>query len=296
MTRIAEALKRAAGGVADRQAAGPTADAIPFSSSDQPAVLSPWTLGANEPRPPNTAYEPQVHSHAAETARRPAAARAEKLVTASGFPFVAREQYNRLGTVLRQAQLERSIKVVMLTSARPAEGKTLTAANLALTLSESHRRRVLLVDADLRQPSLHEVFGVAVAPGLSDSLDAGGSVPVIQLNARLSLLTAGNSGGDPIETLTSHRMRTFIDDSRRTFDWVLIDTPPVGLLTDARLLASMTDAALLVAMAGKTPYDAIQSAVQALGAECLAGVVLNGVVDGVLPHSVYRDYYEGRRT
>jgi capsular exopolysaccharide synthesis family protein len=310
MSRIADAVKRATEGVVDRAADG-TGDAIPFFAHNQPAVRSPWKLNGEHSRQPRSSEEPfavgrddnagvqrsgRVESVAGETVQSPVSEWAEKLLSASSFPFVAREQYNRLGTALHQAQLERSAKVVMLTSALSGEGKTLTAANLAMTLSESHRRRVLLVDADLRQPTLHELFDVARTPGLSDSLDTEGSLPVIQLSAGLSLLPAGKSGGDPIKTLTSDRMRAFIEDARRSFDWVLIDAAPVGLLTDARLLATMTDMVLLVALAGKTPYDAIQSAMEALGPERLAGVVLNRVVDAVLPHSRYRDYYEGRRT
>ena len=324
MSRIAQGVKRATKGVVDRATGNGADDAIPFFAPDQPAVRSPWKLGARRVVQPDDTGEPlrvqsddpvalrseQGDAETGETvpwgvsvrwrraARRTVpTAWAEELLFSTNFPYVAREQYNRLGTVLHQAQLERSVKVVMFTSALSGEGKSLTAANLALTLSESHGRRVLLVDADLRRPSLHELFAVANAPGLSDSLHLDGRLPVVHLSSRLSLLTAGKSGGDPIKTLTSDRMRAFIDEARRAFDWVLVDTAPVGLLTDARLLASMTDVVLLVALAGKTPYDAIQSAVEALGGpERLAGVVLNRVADAVLPQSRYHDYYEGRRT
>ncbi len=324
MTRIAQAVKRATKGVVDRATGDGAGDAIPFFAPDQPAVRSPWKLGAHQVVQPGAADEPfenqsddpvalrseqgevetgeTVPSRDSVRLRRPArrtvpTAWAEELLFSTNFPRVAREQYNKLATVLHQAQIERSVKVVLFTSALSGEGKSLTSANLALTLSESHRRQVLLVDADLRQPSLHELFGVANAPGLSDSLDVDGRLPVVHLSSRLSLLTAGKSGGDPIKTLTSDRMRAFIDEARRAFDWVLVDAAPVGLLTDGRLLASMTDVVLLVALAGKTPYGAIQGAVEALGGpERLAGVVLNRVADAVLPQSRYHDYYEGRRT
>jgi capsular exopolysaccharide synthesis family protein len=223
----------------------------------------------------------------------PVSERTEKLLVSPGLSPFAREQYNKLASTLHQAQLERGVKVVLLTSALPGEGKTLTAINLALALSESHGRRVLLVDADLRHPSLHELVGVAQAPGLSDSLASEAPLPVIQASPHLSLLPAG-SGGDPMKTLTSDRMRAFVEEARRTFDWTFLDGAPVGLLSDARLLASMADITLLVALAGKTPYDAIQSAADELGPERLAGVVLNRVADAALPHSHYRDYYDAR--
>ena len=124
----------------------------------------------------------------------------------------------------------------MVTSARPGEGKSLTAANLALTLSESYQRRVLLIDADLRQPSLHEILGVPNATGLSDGLSAGAGagIPLLEVSSYLSFLPSGRPMSDPTAGLTSDRMRRVLDAARQRFDWTIIDTPPVGLLTDAK--------------------------------------------------------------
>ena len=200
-------------------------------------------------------------------------------------------QYTKLAATLHQAQLQGGAKVVAVTSGAPGEGKTLTAANLALTLSEAYRRRVLLVDADLRRPKVHELFGVSNERGLSESLATGSALPLIQATRQLSLLAAGQSEADPINTLASSRMRELIDETRRTFDWIIIDTPPIGLLPDAKLLASMTDGVLLVAMAGKTAYDEIQDAVAALDAAVIFGIVLNRVSDSVWSRSQTGGYY-----
>jgi capsular exopolysaccharide synthesis family protein len=176
----------------------------------------------------------------------------------------------------------------------PNEGKTLTAANLALTLSESYQRRVLLIDADLRHPSTHALFGISNTHGLSDTLAGRRPLPFVRLTQRLTLLTAGTASADPVRTLSSDPMRGLVEDARAQFDWVLFDTAPIGLLTDAGLLASMVDGALLVARAGSTAYDVIQRAAEVVGTERILGLVLNGIADDDLPPAHYSGYYGPR--
>jgi capsular exopolysaccharide synthesis family protein len=186
-----------------------------------------------------------------------------------------REAYRRLAAELHHQQLERGCKVVMVTSALPQEGKTLTVLNLALTLSESFARQVLLVDADLRRPTLHGAFSLPVAPGLRDALRGDGRAHVVSVRPRLALLPAGTPNDDPMEALTSASMRELLHDARGTYDWLLVDTAPVGLLPDANLLASMVDSAIIVVAAAKTDYTLVQRAIDELGADRVLGVVLN---------------------
>ena len=204
---------------------------------------------------------------------------AEKLVVTEKPEQSTIEQYRKLAATLHHAQVERELKVVMVSSAVSGDGKTLTSTNLALTLSESYRRRVLLIDADLRRPSVHEVFQVKNVNGLTDSLKAESDrrLPLIQASPYLSLLLAGRPDSDPMSGLTSGRMRRLIGEAAGTFDWVIIDTPPVVLLPDANLLAAMVDGAILVTGAGKTPHKLITRAVDALGRNKILGVVLNRV-------------------
>jgi receptor protein-tyrosine kinase len=206
-------------------------------------------------------------------------ATAEKLVVGSNAAPSFVEQYRKLAATLHHTQVDRGVRVVMIASALPAEGKTLTATNLALTLSESYRRRVLLVDGDLRRPSIHDVFQVPNVAGLSDGLaaDTERKLPLIQISPLLSLLTAGRPEPDPMGALTSSRMRQVITEAAAAFDWVVLDTPPVGLMPDANLLAAMVDVAVLVVRAGATPVAAVQRATQAIGREKVLGVVLNGL-------------------
>jgi receptor protein-tyrosine kinase len=205
---------------------------------------------------------------------------ARKVVIDDQMLPAAREQYRRLAAALHQAQIASAIKVVMIASAVPAEGKTLTAANLALTLSESYHRRVLLVDADLRRPSLHDIMNIKGAPGLTEILTASEdhTLPLHHVSSRLSVLPAGVATLDPMAALASQRMRHILDEARELFDWIIVDTPPVGLLSDANLVAANVDGVVFVVKAGSTPYDLVKRGLEALGPERLLGVVLNRAV------------------
>jgi capsular exopolysaccharide synthesis family protein len=208
------------------------------------------------------------------------------------------EQYRRLAAALHDLQVERQLKTVMVTSAVPREGKTLTVVNLAVTLSESYARRVLLIDADLRWPCVHEVLGISNKRGLSEALQTDRSeLPLVERSPRLSVLPAGHPGPNPLAGLTSDRMRALLDECESRFDWVLLDTPPVGLLPDAQLLARVTRAVVFVIGAGSTPAPVVERAVAELGTECIIGTVLNQVEERSITevgYGYYRDSVESR--
>jgi protein-tyrosine kinase len=214
----------------------------------------------------------------------------EKVVGDRRMPAVCREQYRRLAAVLHDSQTTNRTQVLMVASALAGEGKTLTAANVALTLSNSYRKRVLLIDADLRRPTLHKVFRIQTASGLADGLDpkADKQIVVRQVTPRLALLPAGRPITDPMAGLISDRMKRLIAEARELFDWIIIDTPPLVLLTDANLLASIVDAALLVVKAESTPHALVKRASDAIGKSRLLGVVLNSATVG--PHGSYGGY------
>ena len=261
MSRLDEALRRA-------QAWQEITQAPPPASMDR------------EPRPARVDASLDVRAPAPR-ATEPGAfgLRSAKLVVTPHAEQPTVEQYRKLAATLHHAQAERELKVVMVSSAVSGDGKTLTAVNLSLTLSESYRRRVLLIDADLRRPSVHTVFQVPNLSGLTDSLRAETErrLPLIQASSHLSLLLAGRPDSDPMSGLTSGRMRRLIAEAAATFDWVIIDTPPLALLPDANLLAAMVDTAILVIGAGKTPYRLITRAIEAVGRARILGVVLNRV-------------------
>jgi protein-tyrosine kinase len=219
-----------------------------------------------------------------------------KLVASGEILPVAMEQYRRLAAVLHDMRLQNGPQTLTVSSSTLHEGKTLTIANLALTLSESYRQRVLLIDADLRRPSLHDVFGIANGPGLVD-IGRGAAVrpPLVEISPCLHLLTAGQAVADPLAILTSESVRATVLDAASRFDWVLIDTPPVGLLPDAQLVARLTDGVLFVIAAGATPYALVKRCIAELGADRIVGTVLNGVERGALPRDNYGYYSDGHR-
>jgi protein-tyrosine kinase len=186
------------------------------------------------------------------------------------------------------------LKTVIVTSALPGEGKTLTAVNLALTLSESYGRRVLLVDADLRGPSLHTALNIANDRGLCDALKDG-QLTFVHVSSGLAVLPAGTLGATPLAALTSTRMAELLEECASAFDWVLIDTPPIGVLSDAQVLVRLAGAVLFVIGAGSTPAATVERAIAELGGpDAIFGVVLNRVEERRIPSASYYGHYQPR--
>jgi capsular exopolysaccharide synthesis family protein len=288
---LSEALKRAA-----------TTAVTPVVVTDEPTPpAGEWkfspveTMYVPEERPSEAALPYAVVPDAATAAPAPATPPAgftevphlpavqfsagdrDKLVVSSNVDPAVVEQYRHLAATFHQAQKTAGVRTVTVTSAVPSEGKTLTATNLALTLSGSYQRRVLLVDADLRRPRLREMFGLSPSPGLADVLTSGigNRLPVHHVTPNLWVLAAGTVVADPMNLLVSPAMKQLLDDAREAFDWVIVDTPPIAVLPDANLLSAMIDTALLVVSAQSTPYPMVQRAVDAIGPQKVIGVVLN---------------------
>jgi protein-tyrosine kinase len=297
MTRLTEALERAQFAPAvvppDQASASVPADAVTgtwqFDVHESPAkaaaiVAPPRPDAVTSTAPAGFRFPPEM---------------AGKLVVSHTAAAGLIEQYRRLAAVLHHAQTERGVRSVMIASAVAAEGKTLTATNLALTLSQSFDRRVLLIDADLRRPALHEMFRLPNEQGLVDSLRRpdGGRLPVQAVAPNLWVLTAGRPTSDPMSGLVSTAMKQLLADAAEQFDWVIVDTPPVALMPDANLLAGMVDTALLVISANTTPYPLVQRAAASLGTSRLLGVVLNRASQAALEqeYGYYGNYERAPR-
>ena len=200
------------------------------------------------------------------------------MVAALAPKSLAAEQYRSLRTRLAHAEGAGGLRTILITSPQKGEGKSVTAANLALTMAQEFQRRVVLVEADLRKPSLQHLFGLPPGPGLSEYLtgaaelkDAMRFVP----EHNLTLLPAGAAPINPAELLGSTAMRRLLDHLRTRFDRVLLDTPPVLPLADVAILAPLVDGSMLVVRAGFTPKPAIENALRAFDASRLLGIVLN---------------------
>ena len=286
MTRLADALERAnrAPDPAPQRAAAPAPAAAPKQQGQgharrlQPAAIVA-AAAAEARQPGGTPLLAMPRDGDKSIAWRDDPQLVGKLLGTDGFSGAALEQYRKLAATLHHAQNERGIRVIMTASALPGEGKSLTAVNLALTLSESYRKRVLLIDADLRRPTVQRVFGLPPIGGLNEGLKLteDRAMAVTQISDQLFVLPAGRPEADPMSGLTSDRMRRLITQAAASFDWVIIDTPPVGLLPDASLLADFVDGVLLVVRAGKAPFSLVKRTVEAITHDRILGVVMNAV-------------------
>jgi capsular exopolysaccharide synthesis family protein len=283
MSRVHDALAKARANATEAETSVRAAAGVPlFPAEGSDQEPQDWAM---EPAAAHSANVLAPESTAVEAVRQEVDSvldpgtrdLGEKSVLSPDPDHASVEQYRRLAARLHLAQAEHGIKVVMIASALPGEGKTLTATNLALTLSESYHRDVLLIDGDLRRPSMHEVFRIPNVSGLNDGLrsEAERKVPLVRWSDRLTLITAGRPDPDPMRVLVSEKMKRVIAEAAQKFDWVIIDTPPIGLLTDASLFSAMVDTAVLVVQAARTPHADIERAVTALSRDRIFGVVLN---------------------
>jgi capsular exopolysaccharide synthesis family protein len=206
-----------------------------------------------------------------------------KLIAALAPAAQAAEQYRALRTRILHADPSLAVNVVLVTSPGRSDGKTLTAANLALTMAQDFQRRICVVDANLRHPQLHRLFGLDDGPGLSDVLT--GRVPldealIFNEDHLISILPAGPLAAHPAELLGSSSMRRLLETLRSSFDRVVIDAPPTLPLADVGIVTPLVDSVLLVVRAGMTSRPAIHDAVASIDDAKLLGIVLNETAIG----------------
>ncbi|HXV85529.1 MAG TPA: polysaccharide biosynthesis tyrosine autokinase [Gemmatimonadales bacterium] len=211
----------------------------------------------------------------------------------------AAEAFRALRTNVTFVGAERPLQLIMVTSPGPGEGKSTTAANLAVALAQSGQR-TLLVDADLRRPQVHRAFSLVQEPGLTDILVNRTSAreairPEVQ--PKLDVLPAGPTPPNPSELLGSNPMQALIGELRRTYDYIVLDTPPTLPVTDAAVVASSADGAIMVLRSGVTEEIPAQRAVEQLKRvhARVAGVVLNGVNQRRDQYYTYYAYKEAPR-
>jgi len=167
---------------------------------------------------------------------------------------------------------------VLVTSPLPREGKTFVATNLAQALVRQQDRRVLVIDADLRRSDMHLCFGASLTPGLSDHL--AGEAETFEIVQRGPLenfffIPGGKSVANPLELIGNGRLKALLDRLAPVFDWIVLDSPPATLVSDAKILADVCDGILMVVQAATTPFDIAQKGCQELRGKRILGVVLN---------------------
>ena len=191
------------------------------------------------------------------------------------------ESYRSLRTTLAYSHLPEGRRVVLFTSARRNEGKSTTATNFAAVCAYGERP-TLLIDADLRNPRVESLFGLRDADGLSALLASNGSADLgdVALRTRiptLDLIPAGGPSGNAAELLSRPKLGQLIDAARATYDWVVLDAPPVLPIADAAILSRLVDGVVLVVDVSRTPIEAVRRAKDLLRAvdARLLGVVAN---------------------
>jgi capsular exopolysaccharide synthesis family protein len=205
------------------------------------------------------------------------------------------ESYRMLRTNIQYSSLDKPIKSLVITSSGPSEGKTITTANLAVVMAQAGSK-VLVIDADLRRPAIHKVFGVNNRFGLTNILAENKLFEeVVQKDGieNLDLLTSGPIPPNPAELLGSKKFENFLSYVRERYDYVIIDTPPCGSITDAAIVGRIVDGVILVASAGEVEIEAIQHAkenLQKVNANII-GVVLNKVNKQTSGYYYYYYYY-----
>lgn len=206
------------------------------------------------------------------------------------------EAYRSIRTNIEFSNIDKDLKIIMITSTQPNEGKSTVISNLAATFASLENKRVLIIDGDLRNPSVHKMFGVSNLSGITDVLtgqkDVSKCIDSTKIEG-LDILKVGKVPPNPSEMLQSKKMRNFIDVVNEYYDYVFIDAPPVGVVTDASIISQYADGVILLVGSNETDIEAAKISKERLenvGANIL-GVVLNKFENEGSAYGYYGYYY-----
>ena len=206
------------------------------------------------------------------------------------------EEFRTLRTRLNHMKTLQPIHSIVVTSASPAEGKSLSATNLALAQAHLAGNLTLLADFDFRRPIVHTLFGVDRSPGITDYLM--GKIPLHQAMRKISgtnlyIMPAGEAVINPLELLNLREVKQLLDRLPSLFNWIVLDSPPLLFAADAALLGTLCHGTLLVVRIGHTTIDSVTRAMQSLCNNNVLGIVVNGARRGELysKYTYYHSYY-----
>lgn len=211
------------------------------------------------------------------------------------------EQFKALRAKLEYLIDERKMKVIAVTSAIAGEGKTLSSVNLAMNLAYGGRRKILLIDVDLRKSDLARGLGISPVPGLREFLGGTESLKDIVRNTLVPgfyIIPGGKTLGDPSPLLAAEKIRNFLGKVREQFDVILLDTPPILPVADTLSLRDQVDGFIFLFRAEFTPYTMLRQALEELGEANVLGVVMNGIEPRKQKYyqRYYGKYYQGSKT
>jgi capsular exopolysaccharide synthesis family protein len=212
-----------------------------------------------------------------------------RLVSVGQEESLGAEKFRFLAVRLRQLRQSRPLKKVLITSTIPQEGKSTVAANLACTLARRKQHKTLLLEGDLRRPTVTEKFGLGKVPGLSEWLRGQTeSMNIYRLEALgLWVLPAGSAPENPLELMQAGKLSPLMDQLSVWFDWIIIDSPPVLPLADTSIWARLSDGILLVTRKSITEKQQLQRGLEALERQKLLGALVNSSSD-----AAHSDYYQ----
>lgn len=202
----------------------------------------------------------------------------KRLVSVAEPDSPAAEAFRLLAVRLRHLRRDRTLRRVLITSSIPEEGKSLVSANLACTLAAGPQQKVLLLEGDLRRPSLLQLFGAGETPGIGEWLRGERSLTssIYRVeDAGIWILPAGRAVGNSLEVMQSGKLPALMEQLTAWFDWVIIDSPPVMPLADTSVWARMADGILLVTRPGVTQKRQLTNGLAALESKKLIGAILN---------------------
>lgn len=219
----------------------------------------------------------------------------EKLITSRNPKSVVAEAYRSVRTNIEFSSFDKSVKTILVTSAMQGEGKTVVAANIAVTMALSGKK-TLIIDADLRNPTQHKIFNIGNNLGLTNLLVNENlhleEVAIAAPTNNLFIVPSGPLPPNPAELVNSNKMRSFIASLTNYFDTIIVDAPPVTVVTDAAIMASYLDGVVLIAASGQVLKEQASAACDQLRRvkANILGVVLNKVpANG----SYFYNYYYG---
>ncbi len=221
-----------------------------------------------------------------------------KLVVVSAPDSLDAENFKILRSQIMFPKDRKRPKAIMVTSALPGEGKSFVASNLAASISLGFNENVILIDCDLRRPTLHKIFGISASQGLHEYLtgQAGFQDVVVKTGVKkLTLLAGGNPSPNPTELLASQMMKDFLVEVKERYEdrYVIVDSTPMQVTAEANVLSQYVDGIIFVILAEKAPRELIQKSIESLGKEKILGIVFNGYNQSYRGYKkYYRKYYK----